>query len=63
METLILHITNKANAVKIKEALGLFKGIKSVKSADAENESIIKAIKAGRRTSFVPEKEIMDVLK
>lgn len=70
MEKLIVHIDDKKNVSRIKEALKLFKGVKRVSDKltkkdyeDLENISILKAIKAGRKTPKVKESEIKKALK
>jgi hypothetical protein len=70
METLVIKIDNKINAAKIKEAVKQFKGVKEVSEKlnlsdidKLENTSILKAVKAGRKTPKVDESEILKALK
>lgn len=70
METLVIRIDTKSNASRIKEAVKQFKGVKKVSEKlslsdieELENRSILKAIKAGRRTEKVEENEIFKALQ
>ena len=70
MEHIIIHIDSKSNADKIMDAIKLFKGVKKVaqkltaKEIEAlENTSIIKGIKAGRKTPKITESSIRRTLK
>ncbi len=64
METLIIKITNKSQAAEIKKALGLFKGVKGIYTAEeAENISMITGIEEGMKTPNVSRDDIFNVLK
>ena len=70
MQTIVIKIDTKSNAARIKEALKLFKGVKTVSDKlqlsdieELENRSILKAVKAGRKTPKVDESEILNALK
>lgn len=70
METLIIRIDTKNNASRIKEAIKQFKGVKKVQEElslsdieELENRSILKAVKAGRKTAKVDESEIFKALR
>ncbi len=70
METLIIRVDTKSNASRIKEAVKQFKGVKKVSEElslseleELENRSILKAVKAGRKTVKVDESEIFKALR
>jgi hypothetical protein len=64
METLIISISNKAQAAEIKKALELFKGVQGVYSAEeAENKSMIAGIESGLKTKEVSRDAIFKALK
>ena len=70
METIIIRIDTKLNAIKIKEAVKQFRGVKKVAEKltisdieEFENRSILKAVHAGRKTKKVDESEIIKALK
>ncbi len=65
METLVINVDNKAQAKVILAAIKLFKGVKKATIAtdeQLENLSMLKAIKAGRKTKKVSREEIFKAL-
>jgi hypothetical protein len=66
METIVIKIDSKTNKKGLIQAIKLFKGVTSVKTAteeELENISMLKACKAARKTSKVSKSDILNALK
>ena len=66
MQTIVIKIDTKSNAARVMEVLKQLKGVEvsdEMNIEELENISILKAIKAGRKTPKVAESEIFKALK
>ena len=65
METIFINVENKSKAKRILNAVKLLNGVTNASIAndnDLENISILKACKAGRKTSKVNKYEVLKSL-